>query len=318
MKIARNGTHVLNTAEVAQDAEFANPCRCPILRKGDCCEICNPIDIAHCVPGQQTCTEYPDDIRCTQCEDPYFAGTEYRKCSESHPQRIFLEGTSASGSANPAESATLEPNVFHIAGIAVFPKMQRSEYRPTAVYRRELADPDLPEVPTRENQCGGNTGRTRTGFFHGEGPRDSGTQYAQRTGETVSGMKTTAGDSERGHKGGAACLHSFGGAAYRQELVFELSTTSLGSDRSNTAESVNGPRTCRPLYVNRSLSICLKCSYVDDKSARELHWLVYAKRLRQDVIKKVFSNNSDFRSSSGPCFACRITGHVVKDCLYVK
>ncbi|KAH3694748.1 hypothetical protein DPMN_082189 [Dreissena polymorpha] len=50
---------------------------------------------------------------------------------------------------------------------------------------------------------------------------------------------------------------------------------------------------------------------LDDKSARELHWLVYAKRLRQDVIKKVFSNNSDFRSSSGQCFACRITGHVV-------
>ncbi|KAH3694490.1 hypothetical protein DPMN_081930 [Dreissena polymorpha] len=49
---------------------------------------------------------------------------------------------------------------------------------------------------------------------------------------------------------------------------------------------------------------------LDDKSARELHWLVYAKRLRQDVIKKVFSNNSDFRSSSGQCFACRITGHV--------
>ncbi|KAH3892161.1 hypothetical protein DPMN_016273 [Dreissena polymorpha] len=39
---------------------------------------------------------------------------------------IFLEGTSAGGSANPAESATLEPDVFHIAGIAVFPKMQRS------------------------------------------------------------------------------------------------------------------------------------------------------------------------------------------------
>ncbi|KAH3753805.1 hypothetical protein DPMN_188455 [Dreissena polymorpha] len=92
-----------------------------------------------------------------------------------------------------------------------------------AVYRRELADPDLPE---KDNQCGGNTGRTRTGFFLGEGPRDSGTQYAQRTGETVSGMKTTAVDSERGHKGRAACLHSFGGAVYRQEFVFELSTTS--------------------------------------------------------------------------------------------
>ncbi|KAH3827486.1 hypothetical protein DPMN_129421 [Dreissena polymorpha] len=43
-----------------------------------------------------------------------------------------------------------------------------------------------------------------------EGPRDSGTQYAQRTRETASGMKTMAGDSERGHKGRAACLHSFG------------------------------------------------------------------------------------------------------------
>ncbi|KAH3892829.1 hypothetical protein DPMN_016961 [Dreissena polymorpha] len=38
-----------------------------------------------------------------------------------------------------------------------------------------------------------------------EGPRDSGTQYAQRTGETVSAMKTTAGDSESGHQGGAVC-----------------------------------------------------------------------------------------------------------------
>ncbi|KAH3859555.1 hypothetical protein DPMN_102372, partial [Dreissena polymorpha] len=44
-------------------------------------------------------------------------------------------------------------------------------------------------------------------------------KYAQRTGETVSGMKTRAGDSETGHKGRAACLHSFGGAAYRQEFV---------------------------------------------------------------------------------------------------
>ncbi|KAH3849575.1 hypothetical protein DPMN_091978 [Dreissena polymorpha] len=136
--------------------------------------------------------------------------------SVSSWSRFFLERTSASCSANPAESATLEPDVFHIAGIAVFPKMQRSEYRPTAVYSRELADPDLPEVPSRDHQCGGNTGRTRTGFFPGEGPRDSGTQYAQRTGEKVSGMKTTAGDSERGHKGRAACLHFFGGAAYRQ------------------------------------------------------------------------------------------------------
>ncbi|KAH3872480.1 hypothetical protein DPMN_035696 [Dreissena polymorpha] len=44
----------------------------------------------------------------------------------------------------------------------------------------------------------------RRGGFR-EGPRDSGTQYAQRTGETVSGMKTTAGDDKWGHKGGAVC-----------------------------------------------------------------------------------------------------------------
>ncbi|KAH3701831.1 hypothetical protein DPMN_076827 [Dreissena polymorpha] len=60
----------------------------------------------------------------------------------------------------------------------------------------------------------GNTGRTR-GFFCGEGthehrgggfeegPRGGGTQCAQCTGKTVSGMKTTAGDGERGHKGRA-------------------------------------------------------------------------------------------------------------------
>ncbi|KAH3849663.1 hypothetical protein DPMN_092066 [Dreissena polymorpha] len=114
--------------------------------------------------------------------------------------------------------------------------MQRSEYRPTAVYSRELADPDLPEVPSVGD---GNSGTARPPVWRKygadqnrllswggieaclelrgggliEGPRDSGTQYAQRTGETVSGMKTTAGDSERGHKGRAACLHSFGGAA---------------------------------------------------------------------------------------------------------
>ncbi|KAH3771355.1 hypothetical protein DPMN_172670 [Dreissena polymorpha] len=65
-----------------------------------------------------------------------------------------------------------------------------------------------------------------------------------------------------------------------------------------------------------------RATVVDDKRAA-LAGLRYevmrcTERLRQDVIKKVFSNNSDFRSSSGPCFACRITRHVVKDCLYVK
>ncbi|KAH3845428.1 hypothetical protein DPMN_087708 [Dreissena polymorpha] len=41
----------------------------------------------------------------------------------------------------------------------------------------------------RDHQNGGHTGRT---------------WYAQRAGETVSGMKTTAGDLKRGHKGRAA------------------------------------------------------------------------------------------------------------------
>ncbi|KAH3848637.1 hypothetical protein DPMN_091017 [Dreissena polymorpha] len=38
-----------------------------------------------------------------------------------------------------------------------------------------------------------------------EGPRDSGTQYVRRTGETVSGMRTTAGDNESCQKGRAVC-----------------------------------------------------------------------------------------------------------------
>ncbi|KAH3888094.1 hypothetical protein DPMN_012119 [Dreissena polymorpha] len=41
---------------------------------------------------------------------------------------------------------------------------------------------------------------TRTSRYI-ERPRDGGTQYAQRTGKTVSGMKKTACDSESGHKG---------------------------------------------------------------------------------------------------------------------
>ncbi|KAH3876516.1 hypothetical protein DPMN_000361 [Dreissena polymorpha] len=75
----------------------------------------------------------------------------------------------------------------------------------------------------RDHQCGGHTGRTwvcvylgQPGFSREGGPRTSrgwlkrgtpggGTQCAQRTGETVSGMKTTAGDDKRGHKGRAVC-----------------------------------------------------------------------------------------------------------------
>ncbi|KAH3849882.1 hypothetical protein DPMN_092286 [Dreissena polymorpha] len=39
---------------------------------------------------------------------------------------FLIEGTSAGGSANPAESATLEPDVFYTAMFAVSPKIQRS------------------------------------------------------------------------------------------------------------------------------------------------------------------------------------------------
>ncbi|KAH3792901.1 hypothetical protein DPMN_146402 [Dreissena polymorpha] len=38
-----------------------------------------------------------------------------------------------------------------------------------------------------------------------EWTRGGGTQCAQRSGETVSGLKTTAGDNESGHTGRAAC-----------------------------------------------------------------------------------------------------------------
>ncbi|KAH3873956.1 hypothetical protein DPMN_037197 [Dreissena polymorpha] len=57
-----------------------------------------------------------------------------------------------------------------------------------------LADLDLPEVPsiTSVEERQGGPGAT----FTLGGPRDSGTQYAKRTGETVSGMKTTAGDDK--------------------------------------------------------------------------------------------------------------------------
>ncbi|KAH3821588.1 hypothetical protein DPMN_123352 [Dreissena polymorpha] len=128
-------------------------------------------------------------------------------------------------------SVTPELDVFRTAGIAVFSKMQRTCHplsirdgdsgtaRPP-VWRKYGADQN------RLLSWGGNEAclELRGGGLI-EGPRDSGTQYAQRTGETVSGIKTTAGDSESGNKGRAACLHSFGGAAYRQEFVIEWSTT---------------------------------------------------------------------------------------------
>ncbi|KAH3769155.1 hypothetical protein DPMN_170403 [Dreissena polymorpha] len=71
-------------------------------------------------------------------------------------------------------------------------------------------------VGQRDHQCGGQMGQTWGLPFAGgcmshehrgggliEGPRGGVTQYAQRTGETISGMKTTAGDDESGHKGRA-------------------------------------------------------------------------------------------------------------------
>jgi len=38
------------------------------------CVDCWHIYIPHCVPGQQQCGGSPDNIMCTQCEDPYYSG----------------------------------------------------------------------------------------------------------------------------------------------------------------------------------------------------------------------------------------------------
>ncbi|KAH3790936.1 hypothetical protein DPMN_169144 [Dreissena polymorpha] len=125
--------------------------------------------------------------------------------------------------SNPAESVTLEPDVFHTAGIAVFSKMQRSchplfivesSLTRTCQRSRLKRDGDMwrkygADQNRRRSWRGNEACLELRGGGLIEGPRDSGTQYAQHTGETVSGMKTTAGDSERGHKGRAACLHSF-------------------------------------------------------------------------------------------------------------
>ncbi|KAH3864568.1 hypothetical protein DPMN_027587 [Dreissena polymorpha] len=84
--------------------------------------------------------------------------------------------------------------------VALLIQLNEADWSP-AVNRREL--PDLPEVPSITSA---EEKRADLGLLlRFRGPRDGGTQYAQRTGETVSGMKTTAGDSERGHKGRAAC-----------------------------------------------------------------------------------------------------------------
>ncbi|KAH3820967.1 hypothetical protein DPMN_122720 [Dreissena polymorpha] len=91
---------------------------------------------------------------------------------------IIMRVTSAGGSAYPAESVTLELDGFLTATLVVFSKMQQS---------------CQPLFISQENRGGGLI----------EGAQDDVTQYAQRTGETVSGRKTTAGDNESGHKGRA-------------------------------------------------------------------------------------------------------------------
>ncbi|KAH3703347.1 hypothetical protein DPMN_078382 [Dreissena polymorpha] len=68
--------------------------------------------------------------------------------------------------------------------------------------KRVLKDLEGHTGRTRGSFCGEGTHEHRGGGFK-EGPRGGGTKCAQRAGETVSGMKTTAGDSERGHKGRA-------------------------------------------------------------------------------------------------------------------
>ncbi|KAH3884268.1 hypothetical protein DPMN_008246 [Dreissena polymorpha] len=88
--------------------------------------------------------------------------------------------------------------------------------------------PDLPEVPSVEGREQRDSEITSVEVIRGgpgtrlfifglilqskniegwpyRGTWGGGTQCAQRTGETVSGMKTTAGDIESGHKGRAAC-----------------------------------------------------------------------------------------------------------------
>ncbi|KAH3726515.1 hypothetical protein DPMN_052382 [Dreissena polymorpha] len=128
-------------------------------------------------------------------DDVYNTNYAQKLARRDRGERNFL--SHLGGSANPAESATLEPDDFHTAGIAIFSKMQRCNL------------PEVPSITSAEEICGG-PGAALT--MHGGvallrdprgDPRDSGTKYAQRTGETVSGKKTTAGDSESGHKGRA-------------------------------------------------------------------------------------------------------------------
>ncbi|KAH3876352.1 hypothetical protein DPMN_000192 [Dreissena polymorpha] len=145
---------------------------------------------------------------------------------------FLIEGTSAGGSVNPAESATLEPDVFYTAMFAVSPKIQRScqpliqdledrgpEPLSTGVrYLQDLEDrgPEpllwlshytFQERDWRERDrelTSVENVREHRGCGPREWTRGGGTQCTQRTGETVSGLKTTAGD-ESGHKGRASC-----------------------------------------------------------------------------------------------------------------
>ncbi|KAH3792886.1 hypothetical protein DPMN_146387 [Dreissena polymorpha] len=194
---------------------------------------------------------------------------------------FLIEGTSAGGSANPAESATLEPDVFYTTMFAFSPKMQRSS-QPLLIDGVWLShytfqerdwrerDSELPsvedkhrgfersikyvdqlydfrikdfysfddicyiygipsnnflkidpcgtpqEIPATSTSCclserydlnhlNISSPRPAALSFIRRWTRGGGTQCAQRSGETVSGLKTTAGDNESGHTGRAAC-----------------------------------------------------------------------------------------------------------------
>ncbi|XP_060562746.1 uncharacterized protein LOC132722293, partial [Ruditapes philippinarum] len=64
---------------------YSGRCHCPAWRNGECCENCRHIYIAHCKSGQQMCGENPDNIKCTQCNDPYYPagyGNGCRACPQ--------------------------------------------------------------------------------------------------------------------------------------------------------------------------------------------------------------------------------------------
>ncbi|KAH3792900.1 hypothetical protein DPMN_146401 [Dreissena polymorpha] len=67
---------------------------------------------------------------------------------------FLIEGTSAGASANPAESATLEPDVFYTTMFAVSPKMQRSSQPLLIDGERDWRERDS-ELPSVEDVRGG-------------------------------------------------------------------------------------------------------------------------------------------------------------------